>query len=687
MGFLTEEDLSLKLCPLTGIPTKGRVTLETVHGGYILYKFQPIGIAYFEHTSLKSLGNLYSAGSLQPLTDWAGLCREAYELEQTGPIIQGLPEDGQYIVPETFEEKGQHFLRLFYEAGGNEHRKRAIFLNDDFPMAFARNVEEFSRIFQSLLAEGFLRHDKPSMRADVVDGQLVYFRGVLLTPAGKQEAKKLLAEHTNTALPHKVAQRQPRDVNEQIRCLLKHIYDDSPEHRVGDLLAVRDFAIAHTDNANEFEQIVDTAQVKGWLTWGAKATLSLGRVQYRDVRLTLPGIEETANNPSNMFENMTTCPLTGVPLKGLASTEPLNGSTQVLYSFKPIGEAIFEFKAAVAIIKLVQQGTFKPRLDLAGLCREAAEKGQPPLIITNEIFFGDPRSDTPITFKQKQSHFLRLLYETGADEYKERNVDIDYDFTLAFASDSKEFTRILTSLLTEGFIKYAKPNDTPNDWPNGIRTQYPGMLLTPTGQQRVIKSLPSSLYVTMPASIPNTAIEKIFISHSSKDAGIVEEIIDLLEIMGVKQKQIFCSSFQGYSIGLGQDFLQRIKDELNGNVLVLFIITSDFYSSPVSLCEMGAAWVKTTTHIPIVVPPLSYEDVKGVIPLTQGFSIDEPLKWNVLKEQLEQWFDIQSQDSMSAWERKRDKSIGLINRKIQAKASIQQKPVKPVRRGSSTGAI
>jgi hypothetical protein len=97
-------------------------------------------------------------------------------------------------------------------------------------------------------------------------------------PSDKQEAKNSVLEHTDSALPQRAAQGQPRDVDEQVRHLLKHIYNASPEHRVGELLAIRDYAIAHTDNAHEFEQIVDEAQAKGWLICGTKATISLGRI-------------------------------------------------------------------------------------------------------------------------------------------------------------------------------------------------------------------------------------------------------------------------------------------------------------------------------------------------------------------------------------------------------------------------
>jgi hypothetical protein len=162
----------------------------------------------------------------------------------------------------------------------------------------------------------------------------------------------------------------------------------------------------------------------------------------------------------------------------------------------------------------------------------------------------------------------------------------------------------------------------------------------------------------------NVEVEKVFISHSSKDVALVEELINMLEGMGVKPKQIFCSSFEGYGVELGQDFLQRIKDELNNQVLVLFVITNNFYNSPISLCEMGATWVKTSKHIPIVVPPLKYEDVKGVIPLTKGLIINEPQKWNSLKEQIERWMEIEHVDT-SIWERKRNNIIEVINSKLE----------------------
>lgn len=162
----------------------------------------------------------------------------------------------------------------------------------------------------------------------------------------------------------------------------------------------------------------------------------------------------------------------------------------------------------------------------------------------------------------------------------------------------------------------------------------------------------------------NTLSKKIFISHATADKEIVELLIDLLEDIGLKSNQIFCSSFEGYGIPLGEDFLDRIKKELSSDVVVLFVITNNFYEIKVCLCEMGAAWALSKGHIPIVIPPLSYSDIKGVIPLTQGLLINDVSKLNSLKDKLEQDFKVQKNISANIWERKRKKFIENLDKYI-----------------------
>lgn len=83
----------------------------------------------------------------------------------------------------------------------------------------------------------------------------------------------------------------------------------------------------------------------------------------------------------------------------------------------------------------------------------------------------------------------------------------------------------------------------------------------------------------------------IIISHASADKDIVEKLIDLLRGMGVNPSNIFCSSFEGYGIDLGDNFLDSLKRELGDKALVLSVLSRKFYESPICFCEMGAAWV------------------------------------------------------------------------------------------------
>ena len=54
---------------------------------------------------------------------------------------------------------------------------------------------------------------------------------------------------------------------------------------------------------------------------------------------------------------------------------------------------------------------------------------------------------------------------------------------------------------------------------------------------------------------------RVFISHAAPDARFVEELIEILEMIG-SRTQIFCTSFSGYGIDLGDNFLEAIKAEL-----------------------------------------------------------------------------------------------------------------------------
>ena len=54
---------------------------------------------------------------------------------------------------------------------------------------------------------------------------------------------------------------------------------------------------------------------------------------------------------------------------------------------------------------------------------------------------------------------------------------------------------------------------------------------------------------------------KIFISHASKDKNYVSSIVKLLEFIGLRQEQLFCSSVPGYGIPLDEDIYDYLRQQ------------------------------------------------------------------------------------------------------------------------------
>lgn len=92
--------------------------------------------------------------------------------------------------------------------------------------------------------------------------------------------------------------------------------------------------------------------------------------------------------------------------------------------------------------------------------------------------------------------------------------------------------------------------------------------------------------------IPTQIKQKlIFISHSTKDSEYVASLVDLLRKIGFTDKDVFCSSYPGYGVPLGKNIYEFLKNCFKDyELFVLFVISKDnYYSSPASLNEMGAA--------------------------------------------------------------------------------------------------
>lgn len=160
---------------------------------------------------------------------------------------------------------------------------------------------------------------------------------------------------------------------------------------------------------------------------------------------------------------------------------------------------------------------------------------------------------------------------------------------------------------------------------------------------------------------------KIFISHATIDKPMVEKFVTMLEQMGVKQDQLFCSSVVGHGIPQGTgDLYDFIRNEINNdNLFFIMMLSQNYYNSPVCLNEMGAAWVRQSAYQSILLPGFQYSEIKGAVnPRTMCFNLaDRENRSYALTELKDRIIEHLGMDDIahSLWERYRDRFIEEVD--------------------------
>lgn len=156
----------------------------------------------------------------------------------------------------------------------------------------------------------------------------------------------------------------------------------------------------------------------------------------------------------------------------------------------------------------------------------------------------------------------------------------------------------------------------------------------------------------------------VFISHSTKDKKFAEALVVMLEDIGFDSTNLFCSSVDGYGVGLSKDIFETLRGLFqNHNLFVIFIHSPRYYTSPISLNEMGAAWVLRNDFCSFLTTDMDFSLMKGVV---NGNAIsikvdadDAPSRLTELKDKLTQIFKLAQIDAIK-WERKRNSFLNAV---------------------------
>jgi len=90
--------------------------------------------------------------------------------------------------------------------------------------------------------------------------------------------------------------------------------------------------------------------------------------------------------------------------------------------------------------------------------------------------------------------------------------------------------------------------------------------------------------------------KKIFISHSSQNAEIAEQLTSLLRNMGISSNQIFCSSVLGQGIDNGEKLNDTIHTSLENAKVIIYILSDSFIKSSYCMEELGVGWFRASNR-------------------------------------------------------------------------------------------
>jgi hypothetical protein len=154
--------------------------------------------------------------------------------------------------------------------------------------------------------------------------------------------------------------------------------------------------------------------------------------------------------------------------------------------------------------------------------------------------------------------------------------------------------------------------------------------------------------------------KKLFVSHAAKDKELADALVDLLETgTALKSADVFCSSLEGLGIPSGKDFITYIREQIQHPECVILLLTPNYFSSTFCLCELGASWAMAHNSLPLLVPPLKYEDVKGVLAATQIEKIDSSEDLSKFATQLCDHLNLAS-INLPRWETKKKKFLKAL---------------------------
>jgi TIR domain len=115
----------------------------------------------------------------------------------------------------------------------------------------------------------------------------------------------------------------------------------------------------------------------------------------------------------------------------------------------------------------------------------------------------------------------------------------------------------------------------------------------------------------------------VFISHSSQDALLARQVVDLLRsALALRADHIRCTSVDGFGLPAGADVDDYLRDEALNASVVIGILSPFSMASAYVLFELGARWGAKKPLVPLLAPGVGPQALRGPLTRLNALSCD-----------------------------------------------------------------
>lgn len=111
--------------------------------------------------------------------------------------------------------------------------------------------------------------------------------------------------------------------------------------------------------------------------------------------------------------------------------------------------------------------------------------------------------------------------------------------------------------------------------------------------------------------------KKVFISHSTANKNIAEQLSSHIEKLGINSNSIFCSSIIGQGVNGDEKLNEKIFHSLAKAKILVYLLSYDFLNSSYCMEELGVGWFlsqKRKAHcFYLVLPDVELTDLHGFV--------------------------------------------------------------------------